>query len=171
MNLESVQTITQRLDAAGIAYASGGSGMLYALGLTERVRDWDLTTDTSYETVAQALQDIDCISLPSGDYPFASSYRLSVEDTGLPVDIIGQFAIHSEFGICQLPTWITHTWKGLQMGSPEIWAAAYSLMKRDSKAELLFSHITEHGANHEIVHRLLDEPLPTNLRSRLQSLL
>lgn len=171
MNLASVQQITQRFDAAGITYATGGSGLLYALGLTERVRDWDLTTDAPFEAVAQALQDIDFISLPSGDYPFASSYRLSVEDNDLPVDIIGRYAIHSESGICQLATWVTSTWQSLNIGSPEIWAAAYTLMKRDSKAELLFSYITEKGANREIVQSLLEEPLPSTLRSRLQSLL
>jgi hypothetical protein len=170
LSLESVQQITQRLDAAGIVYASGGSGLLYSLGLTQRVGDWDLTTDASYEAVAEALQGIDWITLPSSDYPFSSSYRLSFEDVGLPVDIIGQYSIHSEHGICQLPTFAAYQWHGLQMGSPEVWATAYALMKRQPKAELLFNYLGMHDVNQEVVQRLLAEPLPDHIRERLQKL-
>lgn len=173
MNLcvSPVQLITARLEAGGVAYASGGSGLLYSLGLVEQVRDWDVTTDAPLEAVAAALQGIPWSTVPSGDYPFASSYRLSIHDESLPVDVIGRFAIHSESGLCRLPAHSSFIWENIRMGSPEIWAVAYALMNRTEKAQLLFGYIQEHGSSKETLERLLREPLPPTIRERLQQLL
>jgi hypothetical protein len=170
ISLESVKRITGLLDAAGLGYASGGSGLLYSLGLTQAVRDWDLTTDAPLESVTHALQGVAWISLTSGDYPFASSYRLSIEDPRLPIDIIGRYAIHSEHGLCRLPALAAFQWNGLSMGSPEIWTAAYTLMKRDQKAELFYDYLQEHGADPAVLRLLLAEPLPGPLRTKLLQL-
>src|SRR5262245_59362199 len=47
-----------RLETAGVQVALGGSGLLAALGLADRVRDWDLTTDAPYERVTEALAGV-----------------------------------------------------------------------------------------------------------------
>ena len=44
---EPLEAVAERLRAAGIPYALGGSSMLHAIGLESRVGDWDLTTDVA----------------------------------------------------------------------------------------------------------------------------
>lgn len=170
VSLSSAQRVAALLEAEGIHYASGGSGLLYSLGLVSHVRDWDLTTDAPLEAVTAALQGIPYSLVPSGDYPFASGYRLSVQDDALPLDIIGGFAIHCERGICRLPSYSSFIWEGIRMGSPEVWAVAYALMNRTEKAQQLFSYLQEKGARRDIVERMLEEPLPQPIRSQLQEL-
>ncbi|WP_079911099.1 hypothetical protein [Paenibacillus sp. 32352] len=168
--LTAAKSITERLDAAGIPYASGGSGLLYSLGLTEQVRDWDITTEAPLEDVEKALKGISWTRAVSGDYPFASSYRLSITHGSLPVDLIGGFAIHTDAGLCRLYSHSSRVWEGIPMGSPEVWAAAYALMNREEKANKLFSYLTECGADQERLQQLLQEPLPEPVRSRLLAL-
>ncbi|WP_282938252.1 hypothetical protein [Paenibacillus sp. RC67] len=170
-SLTAVSTVTNRLKDANIHYASGGSGLLYSLGLTEQVRDWDITTDAPIEAVVNALQGIHWTQALSGDYPFASSYRISILHNTLPIDLIGSFAIYSEAGLCRLPSHSAAVWEQIPMGSPEIWAVAYSLMNRQDKAFKLFAYLQAHGANHERIHQLLQEPLPKPLQSKLLTLL
>ena len=43
------------LGNASVVAAVGGSGLLAPLGLTSRVRDWDITTDASPQAVRAAL--------------------------------------------------------------------------------------------------------------------
>lgn len=145
--------------------------MLYSLGLSVQVRDWDLTTDAPYEDVAAALHGLPWKQAASGDHPFASSYRLSIDDTQLPIDIIGRFAIHSDHGICRLPALSSFEWQGIPMGSPEVWAVAYSLMGHEAKADKLFAYLHNQGAKPAALQQLLGEPLPDLLRSRLATLL
>ncbi|NOU92009.1 hypothetical protein GC093_02000 [Paenibacillus sp. LMG 31456] len=171
LSLDSVQLLMKQLDGSGISYASGGSGLLYSLGLTNQVHDWDLTTDDPYEDVAAALHGWSWTQSSSGDHPFASSYRIHVADQRLPIDMIGQFAIHSQYGICRLPALSSFEWQGIPMGSPEIWAVAYALMNRKPKADMLFSYLQQHNANQDILQLLLAEPLPDFLRSKLLSLI
>ncbi|MDF2961381.1 MAG: hypothetical protein K0S39_3116 [Paenibacillus sp.] len=171
LSLEPVRLLIQQLDKAGIRYASGGSGLLYSLGLTDEVRDWDLTTDAAYEEIEAALQGWVWAVSTSGDYPFASSFRMTIADERLPIDLIGRFAIHSEKGICRMPAISPFEWQRIRMGSPEVWAVAYALMDRNAKANKLFTYLQDHGANRDTLQRLLSEPLPDSLRLRLLGLL
>ncbi|WP_036746753.1 hypothetical protein [Paenibacillus sp. UNC451MF] len=170
LRLSNVRIITGRLDAANIHYASGGSGLLYSLGLSDHFRDWDITTDAPFEVIADALQGIPWTDSPSGDYPFASSYRISIPHDTLPIDLFGGFAIHTESGVCRLHSYSTTVWEQIRMGSPLVWAIAYSLMNRQDKALKLFDYLREHGADREQLQRLLEEPLPEVLRSKLLAL-
>ncbi|OXM83188.1 hypothetical protein [Paenibacillus rigui] len=176
--LQSIHTLTRQFEAAGIPYASGGSGLLYSLGLARQVRDWDLTTDAAYGEVAVILDELGLVwhRAAAGDYPFASSYRITIKEAAdasgetMPIDLIGSFAIHSESGLCRLPSLAAFEWEGLRMASPEVWAAAYSLMGRQDKAEALWSYLRQHGANKRAVSRMAAEPLPPGIRSRLMEI-
>ncbi|MFD0679926.1 MULTISPECIES: hypothetical protein [unclassified Paenibacillus] len=169
--LETVRLLTKQLDEAGIRYASGGSGLLYSLGLIDQVHDWDLTTDAPLDDVTAALQGWSWTQSSSGDHPFASSYRIQVADQQLPIDMIGQFAIHSENGICRLPTVPSFEWQGILMGSPEVWAVSYALMNRIAKSDKLFAYLKQHQADRNALHLLLAEPLPAYLSAKLLALL
>lgn len=172
-SISSVRRLVHQLEALGISYALGGSALLLSLDLGAQVRDWDITTDAPLEVISEALtkSGYSWEALPSGDGPYASQYRLSLslavdsEEDSVPIDLIGSFAIRSESGLCRLPCHAAFEWEGLKMASPEIWAAAYALMGRQAKAELLYGYLREHGANQEMIRLLLVEPLPPHIRA------
>ncbi|MGD8190751.1 hypothetical protein ACQCN2_12295 [Brevibacillus ginsengisoli] len=164
-SLEPLLAVTKHLEQANITYALGGSGLLYSLGLIERVRDWDITTEAPLEEVMSALDHLAHTASPSGDYPFASSYRISFHHAQPEIDLIGNFSILSEAGTCQLPTIPTFRWEGVAVGSPEVWYVAYYLMNRMDKAQLLHRYLKQHGFNSEVMNKLLSQPLPDDLRT------
>src|SRR5437868_2352335 len=88
--LRSVGALQQRK----IVTALGGSGLLAALGLTDRVRDWDLTTDAEPEAVATALTwaDLKHVRVESGDGRYATRARFRVDGGDHEVDLLVGFA-------------------------------------------------------------------------------
>jgi len=161
--IEPVREIVGRLEAAGIACALGGSGLLAALGLWDRVRDWDLTTDAPVDHLTALLEGGSFERFgPSGVH---ADSKLVIAAAG--VDLIAEFALRAGDAVCRLPTIVTRRWNGLPLGSPEVWAVAYTLLERPAKAERLFDHLARAGAD-EAARALLDrEPLPDDLRRRL----
>lgn len=158
-----------RLRAAGLECALGGSGLLYSLGLAERVRDLDLTTDAALEQVEAALGALPRSLAPHGDGPFASSFRLSLQAGGAEVDLMGRFAIRTGGGVCHIPTVVCSTWQGVPVGSPEAWAVAYRLMQRHPKADLLSRYLAAGGARRSVVEYLLAQPLPPAVRAEVEA--
>lgn len=168
-DLSPALVVASALAKGQIPFALGGSGLLYSLGLVEQVRDWDFTTDAPLPDVAQALRDLQWHPSVHGDPPFASAYRLSVVTAGPPVDLMGRFAIETDAGICQIPTVPAFAWNGLPMGSPEVWAVAYRLMRRHQKADLLSAYVRNHGGKAVVVEQLLQQPLPADVRLEVRS--
>jgi hypothetical protein len=169
LDLAPVRVVGDALSRAGTLFALGGSGLLCSLGLSEEVRDLDFTTDAPLCEVEQALTSFDWHRAVHGDPPFASQYRLTVETTGPQIDLMGLFAIEAEDGICRLPTIQCGVWNGLPVGSPEVWAVAYRLMKRHAKADLLSEYLRNHSTHKEVVAYLLRQPLPSHLRVEIAS--
>lgn len=134
-----LQAVLAALSNAGIVAAVGGSGLLAALGLTSRVRDWDITTDASPQTVKAALAaaGIPHTPQPSGDGTYATRARLSVDGGDHDIDIIVRFAIRTGETIHELPTRITGDWLGLPLADPAVWAQACRLMGRPGPAARL----------------------------------
>ena len=58
----------------------------------------------------------------------------------------------------------------MPLGSPEAWLAAYHLLERPAKRDLLRSHLSAHGHDPGVVELLLAEPLPAELAAMLASL-
>lgn len=165
--VEPVVTVVRRLQTAGVEVALGGSGLLAAHGLVDRVRDWDLTTDAPATLVEPLMQGLDYVD---GTDPvrFRTERRLVVRAGGIDVDLICRFAIQGELGTCRMPTLVTGEWQGLPLGSLEVWAAAYWMMGRRPKAELVLAHLAAAGADAGRLERVLAEPLPPDLRERLE---
>jgi hypothetical protein len=164
--LEPLATLVARLERAGIVTALGGSGLLAALGLTDHVRDWDLTTDTPLDVVTRAL----------GETPFEhkgsdalhADQKLMLE--GGTIEIILGFAFHTDGGVVHIPTVVTSRWQGIPLGSPEGWAVAYALLGRAAKSEALLAHLASEGADRRVVERLLGQALPSAIAARLGAL-
>ncbi|MEE6449251.1 hypothetical protein RAH41_01615 [Gottfriedia acidiceleris] len=171
MDYKNLISVVNVLEQNNIKYALGGSGLLLSLGLTNEVNDWDLTIEYPKNDLLNVLKSFDIKVIGSGDYPFASKYKFLIHNDNPKVEIIGYFSIITSNGVCNLPTISVKEWKDIQIGSPEVWYVAYSLMNRVEKANKLFFYLKVHGANANIIDRMLKEPLPNYLKIRLKELL
>ncbi len=184
--IASVLALVRPLEAARIPCALGGSGLLAALGLTQNVNDWDLTTDVPWTRSLDVLWR----AMPAGERSWGPASRvrrraeLGAELAGtddlhadhkltfpkLQVELIHHFAFYVKDEVVHVPTRVTGRWKGIPLGSPEGWAVAYALMGRAPKAEILFGWLEQNGADAARVAELVDQPLPRALSRRLGSL-
>lgn len=126
-------------------------------GLIDTVNDWDIAVECPKEKLIEAIHDFDWKEEGSGDYPFASRYRISI--SSMKIDFIGYFALFSDKGVIRLPVRNIGTWDGINISSPEIWYVAYSLMKRERKAKLILEHLRN---NNECTHSEILEELINN---------
>ena len=164
--LEPLLALLARLDAAGIRCALGGSGLLAALDLTETVHDWDLTTDAPLERLVPLAGGWPCET--AGSSGVHADAKLMFP--GHSIEIIARFAFHGPHGVIRIPTLVTGRWRGVPLGSPEAWLAAYHLLERPGKRDLLLGHLRARGHDDGVVERLLAEPLPAELAGMLAAL-
>lgn len=135
-----VRAAVGALEAAGLDVALGGSGLLAAHGLVERVGDWDLTTDAAVDDVLEALAvaEIPVFAARDGapdEAPFASTALFALPGG---VDLIVGFAALDDDGTrIELPTRVTGRWEDLPLGDLTVWEQAYMLLGRPDRAALL----------------------------------
>jgi hypothetical protein len=137
--LPVVAAVIDALLVQGAAPAVGGSGLLAALGLVDRVRDWDVTTDAPTATVQAALSStgLPVDPVPAGEGRYATRARFAVDGDGHDVDVIVGFAVRDHGDVVPLPTRVTRTWLGLPIADPRVWLEAYRLLGRHDRALLL----------------------------------
>ena len=137
--LDVLRAMLAAFHDAGIVAAVGGSGLLAALRLTDRVRDWDITSDADRQTVQAALTvgRIRYTVLPTGDPPYATASRLRIDGGDHDVDVLIGFAALRGTEVIPLPTRVTGRWLGLPLADPQVWADAYRLIGRRDRAEAL----------------------------------
>jgi hypothetical protein len=164
--------VIKRLDEHGIPYSLGGSAMMYCFGITDTVRDWDLIVEAPKEAVKQALREFEYVEGGSGDYPFASQYRLSIP--AMDIDLIGYFAFHTDGGIVPIPVEGSRLWDGIRVSSLEAWYVAYHLMGRRQKADSIRDYLLHNKdrMNREMLTRFLDSGfLDNSLKNEIRLLL
>lgn len=167
---KTLQHVTLRLERAGVDYVVGGSGMLLGLGLTDNVRDWDLMTDAAETEVREALIGMELVKETGSSELYGSGSKLRIEGTNPEVEIIIGFAIRCDGQDCRMPALSAGVQDGMRIASPEVWMAAYTLMGRMEKANLLERHLRQKGADGRAIARILEEPLPAELSERLKHL-
>lgn len=173
---EPLREVTARLDAAGIEWAIGGSGLLAALGLVGRVNDWDVQVESDPEPLKFLFA-----TLPHefhGHGGCHADWKLAFE--AQRTELIPRFAFFAPAGVVRIRLHVTRHWQGLPIASPEGWAVAYWLMgrhdepeqrvRRAARAERLLVWLDEQGADGARLDELLAEPLPEELARRLQRL-
>ncbi len=140
-DLTVVREILSCFDDHGIVGAIGGSGLLAALGLTQVVRDWDITTDGTPSSVERALVEVGypyrCAPVGAGTFASAALYIVDAETH--EVDVIVGFAVRIEGRRIELPTRVTGTWRALPLADPGVWEQAYRAIGETAKADLLRS--------------------------------
>lgn len=171
---QGILPIIRRFEENDLSYSLGGSGLLHYLGLTDAVNDWDLMVDCPKNILLKAIDGYDWLELQSGDYPFASKYRIHI--ASLRIDIIGGFAFHAGGELIHLP--ISHignrTWDGIKVSSPEIWYLAYHLMGREEKSNLILGHLQAYKDivdKHLIRDLLRNNGLNSEIREELSKLI
>jgi hypothetical protein len=172
MNHQVLFPIVKLLEANQITYALGGSGLLYYLKLIDSVNDWDITVECSKDTLTEVIKRYDWVEQRSGDYPFASQFRLSVDSPR--IDFIGHFALYSESELIPLPVSTLGEWDGIKLSSLEVWYAAYYLMGRKERANLILSYLktNKEKINVHLINNLLKKDgLNNELRQELTLLI
>ncbi len=174
--LEGLRRVTARLDAAGIAWAVGASGLLASLGLVDQVNDWDVQVETGPDSLRGMYADLPHVFHGHGGCHADWKLAFEAECT----ELIPRFAFFVPGGVVRVRMHVCGTWRGLPMASPEGWACAYGIMglldepalraRRMERSERLFAWLSEHGADAARVEELLREPLPDSLAKRLATL-
>ena len=171
--LAPLERLLERLRAHGLAHALGGSGLLAALGLVDRVRDWDVTVAASIESLEAACAGLDYARF--GSDGCHADHKLTFERES--VELIANFAFSVPGGVVAIPTLVTGHWRGIPLGSPTAWAVAYALMgeledsaRRRERAALLFEWLASQPPEREVIDALLAQPLPPTFHARLDRL-
>lgn len=164
--ISALRSVLERLEGEGLVVALGGSGLLAALGLADRVRDWDLTTDGDADRVAAILAGK--VEAAHGPGPLHADRKLVL--AGGAVEVIVGLAFQCGGGRVRIPTLVSGRADGIPLGSPEGWAVAYHLLGREQKRDALLQHLERHGADAGAVAGLVREPLPEALAARLTAL-
>ena len=164
--LEPLLDVHRRLAGAGIEHALGASALLHALGLEDRVGDWDVNTEADHDVLGPLFAELGPVRFGSSGIHADSKIQLF----GGTVEVIVRMAIVAEGRIVRIPTIPRGAWQGVPVGSPEAWAVAYALLGRAEKSERLFRHLAAQGAHRADVARMLEEPLPRALAERLAAL-
>ncbi len=174
--LSGLLALTTRLDAEGLAWAVGGSALLASLGLVDQVNDWDVQVDSGPEPLQSLFADMPHSFHGHGGCHADWKLSFDAERT----ELIPRFAFFVPGGVVRIPFHKSRPWRGLAMASPEGWACAYALMgeydepalreRRAERAERLFGWLSSNGADPARLSELLNEPLPSTLRARLDLL-
>jgi hypothetical protein len=164
------------MDAAGIPWAIGASGLLASLGLVDQVNDWDVQVDRDPEPLRALYPDLPYTFHGHGGCHADWKLAFEAERT----ELIPHFAFFVRGGIVRVRMHDSTTWHGLPIASPEGWAVAYGIMgmldepslreRRAARSELLFAWLAANGADDARVRELLAEPLPESMATRLAAL-
>lgn len=174
--LEPLLAAMATLERAAVPHALGASGLCAALGLVDRVNDWDVTCDADLATLEALFADEPGESF--GNSGCHADHKRNLR--GGEIELIARFAFFVDGRVVRIPTRVTRRWNGIPVGSPESWAVAYALMgeldepahreRRRGRSNLLFDWLAEHGAQPGVVRELLAQPLPAGLAARLAQL-
>ncbi len=130
----ALATVGRRLHGAEVAFLLGGSGLLWALGLTDEVGDLDLQVDEADEDrlVAAAGSWLVDVTRQGTDL-WASPWLARLRVDGVEVDAIGGMAFHHAGGIARLPMRAGGTVDvdgvTIAYADPALWWAVYRAYK------------------------------------------
>jgi hypothetical protein len=135
----AVRSVSAALRTAGIRHALGGGALRWSLGLTDAIRDWDLTTDAPEDGVRAALAPFSA-RREASRVPYRSAYLYRIDLEGERIDVIGGFAIATAAGVLPIPTRVAAWVHGLPWADARDWARAYQATGQNETADALASY-------------------------------
>jgi hypothetical protein len=141
--MQPTEVLTRLLElchAGRMQVALGGSALLASQGLTDVIRDWDVTTDAPPARVRHVLEGL---GLPFHERtirrdPYRTRQLLAIDADDHSIDVIVGFALLAPDGtLVELPSRVCATWNGLPIADPAVWYQAYTLLGRPDRATLL----------------------------------
>lgn len=144
--LALVQVLYADLAARG-RVVLGGSALLYTLGLTETVRDWDLVTDVPADQVAEmlAVRGVPAVRRSGDSLQFATAALFQVHPGDHSIDVMVDFAVRASGETVPIPPRAWRPWNEMMLAAPQDWELAYRLMGRVEKADLLHDWLVNSG--------------------------
>ncbi len=174
--IEGLRRVTDRLDAAGIEWAVGASGLLASLGLVDQVNDWDVQVEVDPDELRALYADLPHEFHGHGGCHADWKLAFDAEKT----ELIPRFAFFVPGGVVRVRMHVSGRWRDLPIASPEGWAVAYAIMgmldepslreRRAARSEMLFAWLATNGADGPRIDELLAEPLPGSIATRLAAL-
>jgi hypothetical protein len=137
----ALEAVALRLQAAGVEFLLGGSGLLHALGLGVAVRDIDLVL---------RAEDLDRLRAAAGDWwlsvdtshteLFRSAWKASLDVDGVEVEALGGLAWADGERVVEMPFRVAGTWRcgsaEVPLSDPQAWLALYERYKPERAAQL-----------------------------------
>jgi hypothetical protein len=167
---KNFRNITGKLQASGIKWALGGSGLIFNLGLCKDFSDWDITTQAPQVDIKTALKDIPYRALRKTKL-FQSDYCLRFSEDPKRIDLIGGFRLQSNGVKYSIPMHISAVKNEIPLASPEWWFCAYWLMGELAKSELLFQYVKRNGADMRVLSDIVAMNWPASLKEKVRSLI
>lgn len=155
--------LARAFDAAEVPFQLGGSGLLHAHGLVDRVGDLDLVSPGDARPAVGAVLTALSGRVPTFDAEqepgFVSDWRSRHELDGQPLDLSGGVAVTIEGRKVRLPFRRGATWdldgRPIPLAPPEQWLLIY-LVHGSDRAGLLAAMVDR--AAWAALHRELDLP-------------
>jgi hypothetical protein len=141
----ALAVMSRHLGRAAISFRLGGSGLLYALGLVERVGDLDLVFESrSRRALGAVLADLTGTEpdFGAGQEPgFVSAWRCTHQLSDQSLDLTGGVAVRLGSGrVVDLPYAAGATWAlgatTIPLAPPEQWWLIYRVHGADERAAL-----------------------------------
>ena len=154
--------------------------MLMLHGIAKHANDLDLLVALPDAEKAHAvLQTIAPGERGTTKPPYHTAHFYKHQRAGLSIDLMSGYRIEHEKGIYEQPFDAASVRDSAAIDgvtvplSPlEDWYVSYQLIRRTEKVEMLEAHFRQHGVRHpDLLVRALEQPLPEEVRNRLQRLL
>src|SRR5262249_25473555 len=107
--VDPLRRITSRLDAAGIEWGVGASGLLAALGLVDQVNDWDVQVEADPEAVRAIFEDVPHSFHGHGGCH--ADWKLAFDEAR--TEVIPRFAFFVPAGVVRVRLHVSRHWRGL----------------------------------------------------------
>jgi hypothetical protein len=134
VNLAALDAVADRLREHDVPFLLGGSGLLHALGIDVPVRDIDLMLRGEDRDRFEAAVDEWLVTVTTDPGPvLTSAWKATLDVLGGEVEGLGGLGFA---GGPVLPFRAGGEWRGVPLGAPEIWWAAYRAYKPDRAALL-----------------------------------
>lgn len=131
---KSLFAMIEILNKNQVEFSIGGTGLLYFLGLYDKVGDWDILTNAKFSKIEKCLEGLKYTKV-SVKHPFYSNFLYQVDLNGFEFDIMGDFKYEVEGDLVSM-TSSPYMWKEeIPLANPSEWQSFYERINRESKKD------------------------------------